>query len=141
MVCTKMPIGCKTTSTFLLDTSYLQNPLDVRADDNGKSRDNGRKLQLISVSDEGDVYCLEEKPGNLTAGQYKLYRSYWSHFSNSKFKRRITELENHKGVKLPVLILQYVYDGDPRDIKEEPHKNAKKASKPFYRTAKSTREK
>lgn len=30
---------------------------------------------------------------------------------------------------------------DPVDIEVEPHKNAKKSVKPFYRTAKSTREK
>ena len=141
MVCTEMPIGCKTTSTFLLDTSYLQNALDVRADDNGKFRHNGRKTELIGVSDEGDVYDLEEKSETLAPGQYNLHRSYWAHSSNSKFKRRITELEDHKGLKLPLVILQYVYNGDPQDIKLEPHKNAKKSSKPFYGTAKSMREK
>ena len=122
MVCTEMPIGCKTTSTFLLDTSYYQNALDIRADDNGKWRHNGRKSEFIGVDDDGDVYNLEEKSGTLASGEYRLYRSYWVHSSNSEFKRRMTELENHRGAKFPVVIL-YVYNGDPEDIKVEPHKN------------------
>ena len=141
MVCTEMPIGCKTTSTFLLDTSYFQNALDIRADDNGKWRHNGRKLEFIGIDDDGDVYELEEKSGTLTSGEYRLYRSYWAHSSNSEFKRRMTELEDHRGAKFPVVILQYIYNGDPEDIIVEPHKNAKKSAKPFYGTAKSTREK
>lgn len=40
-----------------------------------------------------------------------------------------------------MVLLQYVYNGDPEDIKVEPHKNAKKSATPFYGTAKSTREK
>ena len=141
MVCTEMPIGCKTTSTLLLDTSYFQNALDIRADDNGKWRHNGRKSEFIGVDDDGDVYDLEEKSGTLPSGEYRLYRSYWAHSSNSEFKRRMTELEDNRGAKFPVVILQYVYNGDPEDIKVEPHKNAKKSAKPFYGTAKSTREK
>lgn len=53
----------------------------------------------------------------------------------------MTELEDHRGANLPVVILQYVWNGDPEDIKVEPHKNAKKSAKPFYGTAKSTQEK
>ena len=71
MVCTEMPIGCQTNSTFLLDTSYFQNPLDIRADDNGKWHHNGRKSEFIGVDDDGDVYDLEEKSGTLTLGRCK----------------------------------------------------------------------
>ena len=40
-----------------------------------------------------------------------------------------------------MVLLQYVYNGVPEDIKVEPHKNAKKSATPSYGTAKSTREK
>lgn len=96
MVCTEMPLGCKTTSTFLLDTSYFQSTLDIRADNNGKWRHNGRKSEFIGVDDDGHVNNLEEKPGTLTSGVYRLHRSYWAHSSNSEFKRRMTELEDHR---------------------------------------------
>ena len=136
-----MPMGCRSSNTFLVDTSCLENAEDIRADDNGKFRHNGRKLDIFAVNDEGEVEQLEEKPKSLQPDHYKLYRSYWSHTSNSNFKRRFTELEDYQGHKFPVVILQYKYDGDPEDIKVEPHKSAKKTPKPFYSTAKSTREK
>ena len=33
MVCTEVPLGCKTTSTFLVNRSHLSNSLDVRANE------------------------------------------------------------------------------------------------------------
>lgn len=136
-----MPEACRSSNTFLVDTSCLENAEDIRADDNGKFRHNGRKLDIFAVNDEGEVEQLEEKPKSLQPDHYKIYRSYWSHTSNSNFKRRFMELEDYQGHKFPVVILQYKYDGNPEDIKVEPHKSAKKSPKPFYSTAKSTREK
>lgn len=141
MVCTKMPMGCKATSTFLVDTSCLANPQDIKADDNGKFCHNGKKVEFLEVDDAGEVWQLSKKPRTLKGGQYKLYRTYWMHSNNSDFKRRLTELEDHNGDRSPVVILQYQFSGEPTDIVVEPHKNAKKAPKPFYVTAKSTRDK
>lgn len=45
--------------------------------------------------------------------------------------RRNQELLHWAGAKLPVVMLQYVYNGDPEDIKVEPHKNAKKVCQTF----------
>ncbi|CAB4043364.1 Hypothetical predicted protein, partial [Paramuricea clavata] len=131
---------CKTNSTFLLDTDCLANAEDVKADDNGKFRHNGEKIDFVELS-EGQVRQIKEKPDTLERGQYKLSRTYWVHSSNSDFKRRLTELEDHSGDKSPVVILQYQFSGDPTDITVEQHKNAKKIPKPFYVTAKSTRDK
>ncbi|CAB3991511.1 Hypothetical predicted protein [Paramuricea clavata] len=39
----------------------------------------------------------------LERGQYKLSRTYWVHSSNSDFKRRLTELEDHLATNLPSL--------------------------------------
>ena len=64
MVCTEVPMGCKTSSTFLLDTSCLANPQDVKADDNGKFHHNGKKVEFLEVDDEGDVWQLSEKARN-----------------------------------------------------------------------------
>lgn len=86
MVATEMPMGCRSSNTFLVDTSCLENAEDIRADDNGKFRHNGRKLDIFAVNDEGEVEQLEEKPKSLQPDHYKLYRSYWSHTSNSNFK-------------------------------------------------------
>ena len=136
-----MPMACRKSSTFLLDTTCLLSAQDIKADDNGKFRHNGRKVECLEVDEEGVLWQLGEKLGNLERGQYKLFRTYWVHSSNSDFKRRLIELEDHNGDKSPVVILQYQFCGDPANIIVEPHKNAKKAQKPFYVTAKSTKDK
>lgn len=141
MVCTEMPISCRTSATFLLDTSCFQHAEDVKADDNGSFRNQGRKMEVVEIDEEGEASKLEENPSALKPGQFKLSRTYWVHSSNSSFKRRLTELEDSDGDKWPIVILQYQYSGDPADIKLEPHKHAKKSSKPFYVTARSTKEK
>ena len=71
MVCTAMPMACKTNSTFLLDTDCLANAEDVKADDNGKLRHNGKKIEFVELS-EGQVRQIKEKPDTLERGQYKL---------------------------------------------------------------------
>ena len=136
-----MPMACRKSSTFLLDTTCLLSAQDIKADDNGKFRHNGRKVECLEVDEEGVFWQLGEKLGNLERGQYKLFRTYWVHSSNSDFKRRLIELEDHNGDKSPVVILQYQFCGDPANIIVEPHKNAKKTQKPFYVTAKSTKDK
>lgn len=115
----------------MVDTSCLENAEDIRADDKGKFRHNGRKLDIFAVNDEGEVEQLEEKPKSLQPDHYKLYRSYWSHTSNSNFKRRFTELEDYQGNKFPVVILQYKYNGNPEDIKVQPHKSARRLPSHF----------
>ena len=136
-----MPMACRKSSTFLLDTTCLLSAQDIKADDNGKFRHNGRKVECLEVDEEGVLWQLGEKLGNLERGQYKLFRTYWVHSSNSDFERRLIELEDHNGDKSPVVILQYQFCGDPANIIVEPHKNAKKAQKLFYVTAKSTKDK
>ena len=60
MVATEMPMACRSSNTFLVDTSCLENAEDIRADDNGKFRHNGRKLDIFAVNDEGEVEQLED---------------------------------------------------------------------------------
>ena len=67
MVCTAMPMACKTNSTFLLDTDCLANAEDVKADDNGKFRHNGEKIEFVELS-EGQVRQIKEKPDTLERG-------------------------------------------------------------------------
>ncbi len=69
-------------------------------------RHNGKKVEFLEADDEGDVWQLSEKLGILEKGQYKLYRTYWVHSSNSEFKRWLTELEDHNGDKAPIVIIK-----------------------------------
>ena len=69
---------------------------------------NGRKSEFTGVNDNADVYDLEEKSGTLTLVEYRLDRSQWAHSRYSEFKRRMIELDDHRGAKFQVVILQFV---------------------------------
>lgn len=58
MVCTEMPMGCRTSATFLLDTSSLKHADDVKADDNGSFRHQGRKMEIVQMDEEAMLQSL-----------------------------------------------------------------------------------
>lgn len=60
--------------SFVLDTSYLGNRDDYKADDNGSFRHHGKKVEHMEL-DDGDVLKLDSKPDILKEGQYKLLRT------------------------------------------------------------------
>ena len=126
-VCTKIPRGCRTTMTFVLDTSCLDHPNDFKADDNGSFRHHGNNQELIELNDDGQVTRIDDTK-TLEPGQYKLCRTYWVHSSAKKYKRRVVTLQDHVGEAWPVILLQYLNTGRVEDVKVEPHKNSKKKS-------------
>ena len=93
----------------------------------------------MELNDEGDVVKLHIKPAMLKDGQYKLSPTYWVHRSNPTFKRRVFELEDSSGNLSPLIMLQYVFDGDPSSIEVKPHGRAKENPRPFFTTASGTR--
>ena len=80
----------------------------------------------MELDDEGDVVILDSKPDISKEGQYRLLRTYWVHKSNPQFKRRAIELEDSSGNLSPLVMLQYIFDGDPESITVKPHGRAKK---------------
>jgi ABC-type cobalt transport system substrate-binding protein len=137
-VCTKVPLACRKSATFVLDTSSFDHPDDFKADDNGSFRNNGTKYEFVELDDEGNVTRIE-KPESLCQGQFKLSRTYWVHSSTTVFKRRVMTLEDHEGGALPMAILQYSNTGKEEDVKVEAHKNSKRNHQPYYASATSTR--
>ena len=114
---------------------------DYKADDNGSFRHNGKKVEYVELNDEGDVVKFTRKPDILREGQYMLSRTYWVHNSNPDFKRRCMELEDSSGNMSPLIMLQYIFDGDPDSIIIKPHGRAKNNPRPFLTTASGTRAK
>ena len=124
-----------------MDTSCLDHRDDYKADDNGSFRHQGKKVEHVELDDEGDVVKLDSKPDISKEGQYRLLRTYWVHKSNPQFKRRAIELEDSSGNLSPLVMLQYIFDGDPESITVKPHGRAKKNQRPFFTTASGTRTK
>ena len=104
-----------------MDTSCLDNRDDYKADDNGSFHHHGKKVEHMELDDEGDVVKLDSKPDILQEGQYKLLRTYWVHNSHPQFKRRAIELEDSRGNLSPLMMLQYIFNGDPKSINIKPH--------------------
>ena len=91
--------------------------------------------------DSGNVTKVSSQHTILKECQYNLIRTYWVHTSNPDFKRRVAELEDSSGNLSPLVMLQYIYSGDPDDIEIKPHGGAKKNPRPFFSTAPGTRTK
>ena len=136
-MCKERPIACRTNATFVLDTSSLEQRDDYKVDDNGSFCHHGKKTEFVELND-GDVVKLHITPAMLKEGQYKLSQTYWVHRSNPTCKRRVFELEDSSGNLSPLIMLQYVFDGDPSSIKVKPHGRAKKNPRPFFTTASGT---
>lgn len=104
IVCTEIPVACKTTSTFLLDSSDLTFSIPL-------------------------TFKLEEKLITLTSGQYRLY---WP--GNSEFKRIMYRVgsgsQECQGSSGNIAIAVRI-NGDPEDITMEPHKKSKEAYQAF----------
>ena len=73
--------------------------------------------------------------------QYQLSCIYWVCRSNVNptFKRRVFELEDSTGNPSPLIVLQYVFEGDPSSMEVKPHGRSKKNPRPFFTTASGTR--
>ena len=101
---------------------------DVRSNDN-----------FISNSIVGNDSFL--RGYSIYYSQYKLSCIYWVCRSNVNptFKRRVFELEDSSGNPSPLIVLQYVFDGDPSSMEVKPHGRSKKNPRPFFTTASGTR--
>ena len=73
-ICSKVPIGTDKNVTFVIDTTRLKSPEDIRADDLGVWRNNGVRR------------C------NTACGKYQLVRSYFYHKESKDYRRVIFQL-------------------------------------------------
>ena len=157
-VCTQQPIGCRTSGTFVVDLSKLDDRDDIKADDLGVWKNQGVRSTYCSIKFESEevkkITVLGSKPAVMRSSVYRLKRTYWIHAEDNRVCRRIFELEgktfsmyshylpsfsniDHYNKMHPFCILQYSYPhGDDCKIKGQPHKNSKEKS-PFNRSKKS----
>ena len=85
VICSKQPIGCKKSATFIINVSNLGYYDDVRADDLGIW--NNKRVRTnhfhISFRGSGKVKHLENlgtrQPAQKSQSLYSLKRTYWWH--------------------------------------------------------------
>ena len=108
-VCKKQPLRITQSKVFLIDTSNLDDPDDLKADDLGSWRNDGQHSQWVKVTKKGcsvkKVELCSGKPQGDPKG-YCLHRHYFVHHSTSQFKRKIIYLT---GMFESVIIIIMVY--------------------------------
>ena len=101
VICSKQPVGCKKSATFIIDVSNFGHCDDVRADDLGVWCNKGVRTNYFRVSfrASGNVKHLENlgtrRPVNKSQSIYSLKRTYWRHSEDDKFCRRLLELKGN----------------------------------------------
>ena len=95
-ICTKQPIGCTTSATFIVDVTNLNHSEDIRADDLGVWSNKGVRTNYVRI-DTGrvkHVTNLGRGPPSLKSKTvYTLKRTYWKHTDDQQFSRRLLELK------------------------------------------------
>ena len=113
MICSKQPIGVSCSSTIFVDLSKLSDRADVRADDLGVWINQGVQSKYCSVQFEKNMARRIQKfacqPAVMRASVYRCKRSYWYHAEDSKFVRRLIEIE---GIFFQYLIQAFQYNDE-----------------------------
>ena len=96
--CTKQPIGCKTSATFVVDVEKLDHCDDIRADDLGVWINKGVRSNYlyISFTTSGKVKKVTNlgtrQPSVMRRSLYCLKRTYWKHDDDEEFSCRLFEI-------------------------------------------------
>ena len=95
LICTRQPTSVCKNSAYVVDLQSLDDPTDIRADDNGIWEHNGSPNTYISVHREGDGSHKIYKRTKLgsTSHHFKLTRRYYRHSDSPDFRRIITTAE------------------------------------------------
>ena len=91
-ICTHQPLRVMQSKVFLVDTSHFDHADDLEADDLGGWKNDGEHSRWVKVTKKGckvnKVEFCSGKPLGDPRG-YTLHRHYFTHHSNTEFKRKI----------------------------------------------------
>ena len=142
-VCTDHPVGCMMNATFLVDTSKLQHPQDIKADDLGTFKNNRvqhRYCFATADKDDGNELITQRLPvrhSECRPGHYDVKVTYWVHSSHNDFKRRLYQVIDMASTEaLPHVLLQYMFDDEEHESVPCPH-GSSFSQKPYRRSSAS----
>ena len=88
-VCTMQPVQVCHNVTFLVDLQSLDDPMDIRADENGAW--NRKGSPVVSVHNNGGATAIYKRNHmGSHSHHYKITRAYYRHSSSPDFTRIIT---------------------------------------------------
>lgn len=91
IVCIQKPVGVKTSATFIVDTTKLKHPNDLKSDDMGGWIHKGKPVRFYELQrcpSSGEVFGVI--PSSKSAeNTYKLTRIYYHHRGTAEFRKTI----------------------------------------------------
>lgn len=91
MVCMQKPVGVKNSAIFIVDTTKLKDPNDLKSDDMGGWIHKGKPVRFYKLqrcTSSGEVFGVN--PSSKSAGKaYKLTRIYYHHRGTTEFRKTI----------------------------------------------------
>ena len=90
-ICSKQPVRVSHNVSFVVDLHALDDPKDIRADENGVWQRNGSLVTYVSIHGHStDAKIFRHKNMGLHSHHYKVSRTYYRHSSSPDFRRVIT---------------------------------------------------
>ena len=90
-ICSKQPVQVCRNASFVVDLHQLDDPADVRADENGVWKRKGSPVAYVSMhTNEGKTRFFRRAKAPTRSNQYKITRTYYRHASSPDFTRIIT---------------------------------------------------
>lgn len=90
-ICSKQPVRICHNVSFVVDLHTLDDPKDIRADENGVWQRNGSPVTYFSI--HGAKVFRRTNMGN-HSHHYKVSRTYYRHSSSPDFRRVITTVHS-----------------------------------------------
>ena len=104
-ICNAVPINVENNCTFIVDSSKLECPEDIRSDDCGVWRNNGVRVSIVSWNnDEAKVISRRYTKDKKERHEYSIIRTYFVHKSHSDFRKMITKITGIRFLLVFILI-------------------------------------
>ena len=133
------PTHININSAFVVDTSQLHDPDDIKCDDCGAWKQTKTATSRLKVTfvEGGSVGSVDALTTARPKKCYTLVRRHYVCQSAPDLSRHISTLTNPNGSMEPFQFIQYRFSGREHPVTVKPHGNSKK-KKPYKRTCPST---
>ena len=93
MICPEQPLHVIKNVSFVIDMNSLDDPNDLKADENGVWKRMGSPVAYISIyRKEGVDYIYRRSKLGKTSSHYKVTRTYYKHLDSPDFHRVIVTI-------------------------------------------------
>jgi hypothetical protein len=132
-ICSAQPSRVKKNVSFVVDLHQLNNPRDIRADENGVWLRKGAPVAYISLQQkDGEISVHKVNSMSSVSTSFKIVRSYYRHSASPDFSRTIAMAYDHCGILQQLAFVQYSFDREEHIVHIDPHGNSIKSKKPLF---------